>query len=107
MQMISHVLPPWMLRQGYVGLAVATLLSSLIYAGCLIVYRLFMSPIAKFPGPRIAAATHYYEFYYNWWLQGQYIFKLEELHEKYGMRLNPISLTGFLNLCRTHHSNQS
>jgi hypothetical protein len=74
-----------MLPLGYFGFAIAVLLASLIYAGCLVLYRLFFSPIAGFPGPRLAAVTHYYEFYYNWWLQGQYIFKLEELHEKYGM----------------------
>lgn len=49
-----------------------------------IVYRLHFSPIAKFPGPRLAAITIYYEAYYDVIKQGQYTFKIRELHEKYG-----------------------
>lgn len=29
------------------------------------VYRLWLSPIASFPGPRLAALTSLYEFYYD------------------------------------------
>lgn len=50
----------------------------------LVVYRLYFSPIAGFPGPRIAAATGWYEFYYQFWLNGQYIFEIEKMHQKYG-----------------------
>jgi hypothetical protein len=60
------------------------LLCSFLYAVCLVIYRLFLSPLAKFPGPKIAAATHYYEFYYNFWLQGKYIYNIEEMHKKCG-----------------------
>lgn len=47
-------------------------------------YRLYLSPLAKFPGPKIAAATGWYEFYYDYWLSGQYIFEIERMHQKYG-----------------------
>jgi hypothetical protein len=47
------------------------------------VYRLYLSPIAKFPGPKLAALTLWYEFYYDVWLGGQYIWKIRELHEEY------------------------
>lgn len=50
-------------------------------------YRMFLSPLAKFPGPKLAAATLWYEFYYDVILKGNYTFKLIELHKKYG--LNP------------------
>ena len=29
------------------------------------IYRLLLSPISKFPGPRLAALTWWYEFYYD------------------------------------------
>lgn len=48
------------------------------------VQRLFLSPISKFPGPTLAALTFWYEFYYDVYLPGQYIFKIEELHKTYG-----------------------
>jgi hypothetical protein len=47
-------------------------------------YRLYRSPIAKFPGPKLAAATLWYEFYYDNILKGQYTFKIMELHKQYG-----------------------
>jgi hypothetical protein len=56
----------------------------LAYCIALGFYRLWFSPLAGFPGPRLAAATGWYEFYYDWWLGGKYLFKIEELHEKYG-----------------------
>jgi len=57
---------------------------ALIYPIYLAVYRLYFSPLAGFPGPKIAAATGLYEFYYDWWLSGQYIFEIEKMHKKYG-----------------------
>lgn len=47
-------------------------------------YRLYLSPIAKFPGPRFAALTFWNEFYYDVWLGGKYTWKLLEYHERYG-----------------------
>lgn len=55
-----------------------------LYAIAGVVYRLYFSPLSKFPGPKIAAATYWYEFYYDAILRGRYIFKIKELHEKYG-----------------------
>lgn len=46
--------------------------------------RAYFSPLSKFPGPKLAAITYLYEFYYDWWLDGQYIFEIERLHKKYG-----------------------
>ena len=47
-------------------------------------WRLFLSPIAHIPGPKLAALTYWYEFYYDAFLPGQYIFKVKELHKRYG-----------------------
>ena len=51
------------------------------------IYRLYFSPIAKFPGPKLAALTRLYELYYEIVKGGQYTFKIRELHEKYGDQL--------------------
>lgn len=50
------------------------------------VYSIYFGPLSKFPGPKLAAATLWYEFYYDVILQGRYTFKIKELHEKYGMQ---------------------
>ncbi|TVY92481.1 Cyrochrome P450 monooxygenase [Lachnellula willkommii] len=47
------------------------------------IYRLYFSPVAQFPGPKLAALTLWYEFYYDVWLGGQYVFKMHEFHEQY------------------------
>ena len=50
----------------------------------LVTYRLYLSPIAKFPGPKLAAVSRWYEFYYEVVLRGQFTFHISELHKKYG-----------------------
>ncbi|KAJ6019622.1 hypothetical protein N7522_001689 [Penicillium canescens] len=55
------------------------------------VYHLYFHPLSKFPGPKIAAATFLYEFYYDIIKSGMYIWEIERMHEKYGpiVRINP------------------
>lgn len=48
------------------------------------VYRLYLHPLAKFPGPRLAGLTRWYEGYYDVILGGQYTFKIAEMHKQYG-----------------------
>ena len=62
------------------------LLLAPVYAAALAVYRLYFHPLAKFPGPKLAAATGWYETYDELWHGegGQYIFMIEEWHKKYG-----------------------
>ena len=55
-----------------------------IYLSSLAFYRLFLSPISKFPGPVLAALTSKYEAYYDIVKGGQYTFKIQELHKRYG-----------------------
>jgi hypothetical protein len=64
------------------------------YCVVLVVRRLYFSPISRFPGPSLAAATFWYQFYYDVVLGGQYVWKIRELHEKYGpiVRINPFEL---------------
>lgn len=49
-----------------------------------VIYRLFLSPLAKIPGPKLAALTSWYEFYYDVIKQGKYVWKIKDLHEEYG-----------------------
>jgi hypothetical protein len=49
------------------------------------VYSVYFGPLSKFPGPKLAAATLWYEFYYDVIRQGNYTFKIKDLHNKYGM----------------------
>ncbi|KAI1167499.1 cytochrome P450 [Nemania serpens] len=64
------------------------------YALYTAIWRLYLSPIAHIPGPRLAALTRLYEMYYDAWLGGQYTFKIIELHKKYGpiIRISPWEL---------------
>jgi hypothetical protein len=59
-------------------------LAYLLYLCGLAFYRLYLSPIAKFPGPKLAALTLWYEFYHDVVRGGQYVFKINELHDQYG-----------------------
>lgn len=63
----------------------------LVYALKLTVQRLYLSPIAHIPGPKLAALTQYYESFYDIVLGGQYTSKILKLHEKYGpvVRISP------------------
>ncbi|KAL8826761.1 MAG: hypothetical protein Q9191_003597 [Dirinaria sp. TL-2023a] len=45
--------------------------------------RLFFSNIAHIPGPRLAALSSWYEFYYDVVKPGQYVWKIKELHKEY------------------------
>jgi hypothetical protein len=68
------------------GVTIMVLVGCAIWTLLLAVYRMFFSPIAKIPGPRLAALTGWYEAYYELVLSfgGQYTFKIKELHEQYG-----------------------
>lgn len=56
----------------------------LVYGLGLAIYRLCFSPIAGFPGPKLAALPLWYEFYYDVVRGGRYWAKINELHDRYG-----------------------
>lgn len=60
------------------GLALSTWLISVT------LYRLYLSPLATIPGPKLAALTSWYELYYDVILPGRYVFKIKDLHSQYG-----------------------
>ncbi|KAK4442620.1 Isotrichodermin C-15 hydroxylase [Podospora aff. communis PSN243] len=68
-------------------------IAGLIYTTCLVVYRLFFHPLAKYPGPLLAKLTDAYMLYYAW--RGDRHLEFWRLHEKYGrfVRFGPNSLS--------------
>lgn len=62
-----------------------TFLTYLLY---LAVYRLYFSPLAKIPGPKLAALTGAYEMYYDLVEKARFPWKIEELHQQYGRGLS-------------------
>ncbi|KAL4808782.1 cytochrome P450 [Aspergillus unguis] len=65
-----------------------------IYLLGLCIARLFLSPIAHIPGPKLAALTFWYEFYYDVICRGQYFREIDRLHGIYGriIRINPYEI---------------
>jgi hypothetical protein len=57
----------------------------ILYCAGVAFYRLYLHPLAKFPGPKLAAVTRWYELYYDVIQNGQYTLKIANLHETYGM----------------------
>ncbi|KAB8227357.1 cytochrome P450 [Aspergillus alliaceus] len=59
-----------------------------------IIYRIFLHPLARFPGPKLAAASSLYSTYYNLVKGGQYTEMLPCLHDLYGpiVRTHPNEL---------------
>ncbi|GAQ43860.1 cytochrome P450 [Aspergillus niger] len=76
------------------NISLILLIGILIYACSVITIRLYFHPLSKFPGPRIAAATSWYEFYKDVILSGQYSKSFPSLHAKYGsvVRIHPNEL---------------
>ena len=77
------------------------------YLVALAVYRLYLSSLAKFPGPKLAALTHWYGFYFAVILPGQFTFHIQDLHKQYGKSIMPPPLfarnPSHTHQRRTHH----
>jgi hypothetical protein len=74
------------LLMGYlqVEIAFAIAIVALSSVGYYVFYQLYLSPLAKIPGPMLAALTRWYEWYLDCVLPGQYSFKMQEMHKTYG-----------------------
>ncbi|KAL8901565.1 MAG: hypothetical protein Q9207_005144 [Kuettlingeria erythrocarpa] len=63
----------------------------LLYVVALYVYRAYFDSLSHIPGPKLAAATLWYEFYYDVIKKGRYTWEIGKMHKKYGpvVRINP------------------
>ncbi|CAN9358279.1 unnamed protein product [Alternaria alternata] len=67
----------------------------LLYWLAIGIYRVYFHPLSKIPGPKLAAFTFWYEFYYEIYPHRfQYLWKIKQLHEEYGpiIRINPLQV---------------
>lgn len=70
-------------------IAICASICFIIYFISLSVYRLYFSPLAKFPGPKLAALTQWVEAYYELKAPGgQFWRQYRKWHEQYGILLS-------------------
>lgn len=72
----------WILFLYLVGAAV-------VYGIALAIYRLTLHPLAHFPGPKLTAATQWWEFYLDV-VRGEgggFMYEVDRMHEEYGMTI--------------------
>jgi hypothetical protein len=55
-----------------------------VYWVCKCAYNLFLHPLSGFPGSKLAAIGSEYEFYYDVIKDGIYLWKIRDMHRKYG-----------------------
>jgi hypothetical protein len=66
------------------GNFVNLLLAVVTWILIIIVYRLHFHPLAKVPGPKIAAITWLYQTYYSLVGGSRFYLQIEHLHQTYG-----------------------
>lgn len=64
--------------------AILICLTTAGYCLSLVIYRLYFHKLSRFPGPRLAALSTWYEFYFDVYHGGKFVFQIEKLHEQYG-----------------------
>jgi hypothetical protein len=79
---MEYVLEPQLWTQINLKASFAIILG--LYFVSLVIYQLWLSPIAKFPGPRVATLTGWYETYFDVVKKGKFLYEIEKMHAKYG-----------------------
>lgn len=84
----------------YIGVA-SVLGLTIAGAMALVMHRLYLHPLSAFPGPIFAATTGWYETYYEVYLGGKLVEKLEALHKLYGQQVSVLKF--YKNLPEQRH----
>ena len=79
-------------------------LSYIIYA---VISRLLLSPLRHVPGPKLAALTSWYEFYFDGIQQGRFVWKIKDLHSEYGLPVLPRALQVHSLISTLHRSHSA
>ncbi|KAF4948832.1 hypothetical protein FSARC_13638 [Fusarium sarcochroum] len=68
-------------------------MSGVLYCVVLAVYNLYLHPLSKYPGPKLASISNLW--YVKAWMSGRYPFYLQEAHRTYGdiVRIAPNELS--------------
>ena len=79
---------------GLQSLGLTLLFTFLAYGAYIVFYRLYLHPLANFPGPRLAAVSTLWRAYHQVWRDGKLIHTTKRLHKRYGpvIRISPNEL---------------
>ncbi|KAK2729306.1 cytochrome p450 [Colletotrichum kahawae] len=66
----------------------------LLYGTVLATYRITCHPLAAIPGPRLAAATFWYEIWFDVVRWGRYTHEIKRMHEVYATRYLGLTIAG-------------
>lgn len=69
----------------FVAAAYITSLLIVLYLAYKCIYNLYFHPLRGFPGPKVAALGSYYEFYHDVIKDGTFLWRIMDMHRKYGM----------------------
>ena len=64
----------------------------LFYKLSISIYNAYLGPLSIFPGSKLAAATFWYETYFDVFKGHQYIWEIQKMHEQYGPPLSPCKI---------------
>jgi Cytochrome P450 len=81
-----------MFHSSFSNLVAYSVTAILVWITSLVIYRRFIHPLAKIPGPFWASITHFYIVRYNLFSgRSQFCFQVEKLHQEYGpvARISP------------------
>lgn len=77
-------------------LSIYLVLLWIVYAISLVTYRLYFHPLAHFPGRKFAAATLWYELYYDVVQPGLYYREVSKMHDEFGKHVSHFCAPGIL-----------